>query len=1297
MASTPIPDIPAHISFPDEEKKILEFWAEIDAFQTSMELAEGKPRFSFYDGPPFATGLPHYGHLLAGTIKDVVCRFAAQTGHHVERRFGWDTHGLPIEHIIDKKLNIKGPNDVAAFGVDKYNEECRAIVMKYAAEWETTVTRMGRWIDFKNDYKTLNLSYMESVWWVFKQLYVKNQVYRGFRILPYSNGVCTPLSNFEAGENYKDVTDPAVVISFPLKSDPSVSFLAWTTTPWTLPSNLALCVHPEFDYIKIEDGETKAVWILAESRLDILYKDPKKAKFTVLAKMKGADLKGMKYEPLYDFYSKGRENAFAVLTDKYVTADGGTGIVHQSPGFGEDDYRVCTAHGVVTGEGDLPNPLDASGNFTAEVPDYVGLYIKDADKVIQKDLKAKGRLIRQTQFSHSYPFCWRSDTPLIQKAVPGWFIRVANIADQLVANNKQTHWVPGFIKENKFHNWLENARDWNVSRNRYWGTPIPLWVSEDYEEIVAIGSVEELRELSGCGEITDLHRHNIDHITIPSKTGKGVLRRVTEVFDCWFESGSMPYAQQHYPFENKEKFEATFPANFIAEGTDQTRGWFYTLMVLSTHLFQKPPFQNVVVNGIILASDGKKMSKRLANYPDPTVMIDKHGADVLRLYLVTSPAVRAETLRFNQDSVRELVAQAFLPWYNAYRFFFSQLQLMKKEHNIDFIYNPAMDLHGDQNVMDRWILASTQTLIGYVRREMEAYRLYTVTPELLKLIDSLTNWYVRFNRKRLKGENGPEDAIKALNVLFEVLLTLARLMAPFTPFISESMYQNLRKFLPASAANAGADVRSIHFIDYPEVKADYFNDEVERAVSRMQTVIELGRYIREQKAISLKNFIAEGTDQTRGWFYTLMVLSTHLFQKPPFQNVVVNGIILASDGKKMSKRLANYPDPTVMIDKHGADVLRLYLVTSPAVRAETLRFNQDSVRELVAQAFLPWYNAYRFFFSQLQLMKKEHNIDFIYNPAMDLHGDQNVMDRWILASTQTLIGYVRREMEAYRLYTVTPELLKLIDSLTNWYVRFNRKRLKGENGPEDAIKALNVLFEVLLTLARLMAPFTPFISESMYQNLRKFLPASAANAGADVRSIHFIDYPEVKADYFNDEVERAVSRMQTVIELGRYIREQKAISLKTPCRELIIISPDPQYHADIKSLESYIVEELNIRTVTLTSEEEKFGVKYRFVPDSKAIGLKLRKEAAKVRTALPQVSQEEIKKFMETKTVTVAGQVLGEAELSVARYFDNAHETYVAHFTNDVLVILDTEMDRELVSEGTAREIINRVQRLRKK
>ncbi|KAI9354356.1 tRNA synthetases class I-domain-containing protein [Zopfochytrium polystomum] len=848
-----IPEVPAHVSFPEEERKVLEFWDKIDAFHTSLRLSEGRKPFSFFDGPPFATGLPHHGHVLTGTVKDVVTRYAHMTGHHVERRFGWDCHGLPVEHEIDKMLGIKSVDDVMKMGIKAYNAECRAIVMKYSAEWEDFVRRIGRWIDFKNDYKTLDTTFMESVWWVFKQLYDKDQVYKGFMIMPYSTGCTTPMSNFEANLNYKDTIDPSVVVSFPLVSDPSVSLLAWTTTPWTLPCNLALCVNPAFEYVKIKDGETGNVWILLESRLDMIYKDPKKAEYAILEKVPGTALKGLKYVPLFDYFLH-RKDCFVVVADSYVTNDSGTGIVHQAPAFGEDDFRVCLAHGVVSGQ-DVPCPLDPSGNFTAEVRDYQGQYIKDAEKQIQKDLKAKGRLLRQSQFSHSYPFCWRSDTPLIYRAVPSWFVRVANIREKLLKCNAETNWVPDFAKEKRFANWLDNARDWNISRNRYWGTPLPLWISEDGEEIVVVGSVAELEELTGEKGITDLHRESIDHLTMPSRKGKGVLRRTPEVLDCWFESGCMPIAQQHFPFENADKFKTAFPADFIAEGLDQTRGWFYTLLVISAHLFGTAPWKNLITTGLVLAIDGKKVSKSKKNFLNPSHILESYGADAFRLYLINSPLVRAEPLRFQENGLKALVASVFLPWFNSYRFFFAQLSLLKKEHDFDFVCSPE-DTWVPENVMDKWILASTQSLIMFTRDEMAAYRLHAVVPRLLQLVDTLTNWYIRFNRKRLKGDTSLGDAANAVRTLFQVLFTLCKMMAPFTPFLTETMYQNLRTCLPPSATSA-EDTRSVHFLPYPIVNPALLDADVERSVRTLQDVIELGRSVRDRTNKPLKTPLRE--------------------------------------------------------------------------------------------------------------------------------------------------------------------------------------------------------------------------------------------------------------------------------------------------------------------------------------------------------------------------------------------------------------------------------------------------------
>lgn len=852
-------DVPERISFPDVEKQILDHWKAIDAFHTSNKLSEGRPVYSFYDGPPFATGMPHYGHLLAGTIKDTVTRFAYQTGHHVPRRFGWDCHGLPIEFEIEKQLGIKTKEDVLEFGIANYNAECRKIVMRYANEWQYVVSRLGRWIDFEDDYKTLDLPYMESIWWVFKTLYEKGLIYRGFAVMPYSTGCTTPLSNFEAGLDYRDVDDPSVTVSFPIiESDPPASFIAWTTTPWTLPSNLALCVHPNLDYVYVNDEKSGEVYVMAEARLVQLYKNPKKKRgFQILKKVKGTELAGLRYEPLFPYFVEQLgDAAFRVLSDEYVTDADGTGVVHQAPAFGEDDYRVCAANGVIKRDAPVPCPLDANGKFVDPVTDFKGMYIKVADKFIIQLLKDDGKLVKVESINHRYPFCWRSETPLIQRAVPSWFVNVSTVKDRLVANNLQTYWVPGFVQHNRFGNWLENARDWNVSRNRYWGTPLPIWTNEQTGERVVIGSIKELEELSGISNIEDLHRESVDDIEIKSPKTGDTLRRVTEVFDCWFESGSMPYASIHYPFEknSEEMFGNMFPADFIAEGLDQTRGWFYTLMVLSTALFDKPAFKNCVVNGLVLSEDGKKMSKSKKNYPDPLEVLDLYGADALRFYLINSPVVRAEPLKFRKEGVRDVVKDVLLPWFNSLRFLMQNVRACTLSSGEVVKIADATKYESHKNQMDVWIESALGSLTESVHTEMGACRLYTVVPKLLNFVDSLTDWYVRLNRPRLKGMATSEEQRAALGTLAHVLLSLSRLMGPFAPFFAEYTYQILKPLAPEEL-----QMDSVHFLMLPEVKTATVDKTIEESIEHMKAAIELGRVGRDHREIALKQPLKEAS------------------------------------------------------------------------------------------------------------------------------------------------------------------------------------------------------------------------------------------------------------------------------------------------------------------------------------------------------------------------------------------------------------------------------------------------------
>lgn len=840
--------VPEKPNFPEIEESILKFWEEKNAFKHSIEMNKGLPKYTFYDGPPFATGLPHHGHIAAGTIKDVVTRYAHQNGFDVERRFGWDCHGLPIEFEIDKAYNIKTKKEVMDIGIAEYNRRCKEIVMRYSNEWRTIVTRLGRWIDFDNDYKTMDLNFMESVWWSFKQLFDKGLVYRSSRVMPYSVGCNTVLSNFEANSNYQDVQDKSVIATFPLKTVENTAVLAWTTTPWTLPTNFALAVHPEFNYVKFRAKDSEQNYIVLEGLLLNIVKMLGIKEHVVVQTFKGAELKGLEYEPLFGYYEHMRENGcFRVYNADFITKDSGTGVVHCAP-YGEDDFKLFIKEGIVP-QDNPPDPIDENGHFTNAIPELEGLYFKVANEKIEKMLKDRKRIIYIGSFTHSYPYCWRSNTPLIYRPVKSWFIRVESLKEDLLKRNLDARWVPSFVQEKRFHNWLADARDWCFSRSRFWGNPIPLWVSEDFEEVVCVGSIQELKDLSGVQEINDIHRQFIDHITIPSRQGKGVLRRIEDVFDCWYESGAMPYAQCHYPFStSQEEFDKRYPADFIAEGLDQTRGWFYTLLVLGTGLFNKNPFKNLIVNGLVLDKDGKKLSKSKKNFTDPMILVNELGADALRLYLMNSPVVRAEPLRFKDEGVRSMIKEVFLPWFNAYRFFVQNAGRYESVTNTSYKFDQN-SISNVTNFMDRWIIASCQNLIKSVRYELENYKLYAVLPLLLKFIDNLTNWYVKLNRRRIKGDNGVEDSKVALDVLYDTLLNMTLLMAPFTPFLTENLYQNLVHGLPDDHINKQD---SIHYVRIPNYNPSLINPEIELAVHRMQSIIESGRKLRDLKKISLK-------------------------------------------------------------------------------------------------------------------------------------------------------------------------------------------------------------------------------------------------------------------------------------------------------------------------------------------------------------------------------------------------------------------------------------------------------------
>ena len=842
--------------FPKQEEEVLKFWKEDDTFKKSVSQREGAEEYVFFDGPPFATGLPHFGHFIPSTIKDIIPRYQTMKGKKVERRFGWDCHGLPVENLIEKELGINSKHEIEAYGVANFNDKCKASVLKYTSEWRQTITRMGRWVDFDHDYKTMNPDYMESIWWVAKSLWDKGLIYEGKYILPYCPRCSTVLSTHELAQGYKEKQDPAVTIRFKVTKAPSAIndsdmvngktyFLAWTTTPWTLPSNLGLCMGPKIEYVKILDKESGDYYILAKSRLSAYYKND--SDYEIIYEKLGSEFLGAEYEPLFPYFDYLKDpakcseethqtcekGAFRIFNADYVSTEDGTGIVHIAPAFGEEDNKVFAGSGIPNVE-----PMDAECKFTGEVSDYVGRFVKDCDKDIMDRLKKEGKLVKRDTVVHQYPHCWRCGSPLIYRGIGSWFVKVQDFHERLLKANSQIKWQPAHIKEGRFGKWLAGARDWAVSRNRYWGNPIPIWKCDNPEckNVLCVGSRQELSELSGTYP-EDLHKQFVDKITIPCKKCGGTMHRIPEVFDCWFESGSMPYAQQHYPFENKEYFEKHFPANFISEGLDQTRGWFYTLTVLAAHLFDKPAFQNCIVNGLVLASDGRKMSKSLRNYTDPVEAINKFGADALRLFLIHSAVVRADDLRYSDEGVRDVIKNIILPLWNSYSFFVTYA-------NIDNI-QPAGHLFDEMlpvNPLDAWLLSITQKLVKDVTAGLDDYDLSGAVDPIVKFIDEMNNWYIRRSRRRFWKSENDSDKKEAYEALYIALKTFSLVASPFIPFITEQIWQNLK---------TSEDKESVHLSDYPVYNEKWRNEELEFKMATVQKAVSMGRSLRN--TFNLKN------------------------------------------------------------------------------------------------------------------------------------------------------------------------------------------------------------------------------------------------------------------------------------------------------------------------------------------------------------------------------------------------------------------------------------------------------------
>jgi isoleucyl-tRNA synthetase len=817
-ADNPYPDVPGSPRFPKIEAEILASWHDADTFRRSVAGRPASDEYVFYDGPPFANGLPHYGHLLTGYVKDAIPRYRTMRGQRVERRFGWDCHGLPAEVEAERELGVSGRGPITEFGIARFNSFCKSSVLRYTQEWERYVTRQARWVDFDNEYKTMDISYMESVMWAIKQLWEKGLLYEDYRVLPYCWECETPLSNSETRQDdaYRDRQDPAITVSFELEpaTGPAPELIAgalkvwvWTTTPWTLPSNLALAVGPDVSYAVFEHGDER--WLLGEETVDDFAKQLEGA--VRLGSVRGRDVVGRHYKPLFGWFAA-TPNAFVVLGEDFVNTDEGTGIVHMAPGFGEDDQVACAAAGIP-----VVCPVDDRTRFTAEVPDFEGLQVFEANQPVIRALRQQGSLVRSDSYVHAYPHCWRTDTPLVYRAVRSWFVNVNAIKDRMLAHNHEIRWVPEHVRDGSFGKWLANARDWSISRNRFWGSPIPVWKSDnaEYPRVDVYGSLDELERDFGVRP-TDLHRPQIDLLTRPNPddpTGTSTMRRVSDVLDCWFESGAMPFAQVHYPFDNREWFDEHFPGDFIVEYIGQTRGWFYTMHVLAVALFDRPAFKTCLVHGIVLGDDGQKMSKRLRNYPDPEAMFETHGADAMRWFLLSSPVIRGGDLVADEKGITDAVRRALLPLWNAWYFFALYANADGRRVAVG-----RADAGG---TLDRYVVAKAHQLVVSVTDSLDAYDLSGACQAIEAFLDVLTNWYIRRSRDRFWGTGGTggagaagaaggsasSDAGDAFDTLATVLEVTCRVAAPLLPLVSESVWRGL----------TGGDASdSVHLADWPD-------------------------------------------------------------------------------------------------------------------------------------------------------------------------------------------------------------------------------------------------------------------------------------------------------------------------------------------------------------------------------------------------------------------------------------------------------------------------------------------------
>ena len=815
------------LNFVEREKEIIEFWKQNDIFEKSIAKNEGGEEFSFFDGPPTANGKPHIGHILTRVMKDIIPRYQTMKGKHVLRKAGWDTHGLPVELEVEKSLGMDGKQDIEKYGIEPFIKKCKESVWKYTDEWRKMSERVGYWVDMDHPYVTYHDDYIESVWWALKEIWKKGLLYKGHKIVPYCPRCGTALSSHEVAQGYKDVKETSVVARFKVKGRENAYILAWTTTPWTLPSNVALCMNPDETYVEIESGGVR--YILAEALVSKFFEE-----YTVVEKRTGKEYEGTEYEPLLDYAKDSfREKAYYVVCDTYVTLTDGTGVVHIAPAFGEDDYKVGRRYNLP-----VVQLVNERGCFDERCPELNGLFAKKADKLILDMLQEKGLLFKKLPFEHSYPFCWRCDTPLLYYARSSWFIEVTKVKERLIAANRSVNWMPETIKEGRMGNFLENVIDWGLSRDRYWGTPLPVWVCPDCGEIEVIGSKAELKEKCHVQGDIELHRPYLDDLTCTCPKCGGKMKRTPEVIDCWFDSGSMPFAQYHYPFENKDLFEETFPADFISEAVDQTRGWFYTLLAISTILFDRAPFKNCIVLGHVNDKDGIKMSKHKGNVVDPWSVLDKQGADAVRWYFYTGSAPWIPS-RFGAEAVSEVQRKFQGTLWNTYAFFTLYAEIDG--------YDPSKyDLKTCKlSLMDKWILSKLNTLVKEVDAKLAAYNITDSARQIQDFSDVLSNWYVRRGRERYWGSEMTEDKVAAYTTLYTVLVTLAKVTAPYTPFMAEMMYQNL---VPAFYPEAP---ESVHLCDFPVADESFIDPVLEKGMEDVLDVVVLGRAARN--AGNLKN------------------------------------------------------------------------------------------------------------------------------------------------------------------------------------------------------------------------------------------------------------------------------------------------------------------------------------------------------------------------------------------------------------------------------------------------------------